>query len=563
MPSISRQYFQLFLGLIATLSVARTSLAQEPGNSETKKFQVKGNAGSTLVSYNTNKSIPSRTPFSYVVQANMSLTGNGISLPFSFIFSEQERKFTQPFNQIGISPHYKWMTLHAGYRNLNYSKFSLGGHTFLGGGFDLTPGKLRISAMSGRFERSHSSTADSLATPLYERNGYSIKIGFGKDLNHVDLVYLTAKDNPGSLRLPVDTATVKPAENTVVGLNIKETILKNFTVEYDYGFSIYTDDIHALTIAQLAKETGNTVPNFYGIITPRINTKYFQAMEGGMGLVKKTYGIKLIYRRIDPGFRSMGCYEFSTDLENLTLNPNLNFVKKTVNVSGSIGYQHDNLTKKKSATSARMVGSANISINPKPHYGIALQYSNYSTNQSPGLKSINDTLRLAQVSNSISITPRYMLVRKKITHLFMVLWLKQTLNDNNSFTQKFSEYQTENYNFMYSLNINKTGTGLNFSYNISHTATYYGNSDFDGFSAGASQGFFKSKVVTDINFTFNENISNTASTAHIYNIKSGVGYRIKRNTFNITLIYLLNNTSSVTNPSFHETTTTFGYTYSF
>jgi len=39
-----------------------------------------------------------------------------------------------------MSPYYKWITIHVGYRNINYSQFTLAGHTILGAGIELHPG---------------------------------------------------------------------------------------------------------------------------------------------------------------------------------------------------------------------------------------------------------------------------------------------------------------------------------------------------------------------------------------------------------------------------------------
>ena len=55
-----------------------------------------------------------REPFSYLLSGNPNLSLYGWNIPISFAFSKEQKSFCQPFNQFGMSPTYKWVTLHAG-----------------------------------------------------------------------------------------------------------------------------------------------------------------------------------------------------------------------------------------------------------------------------------------------------------------------------------------------------------------------------------------------------------------------------------------------------------------
>jgi len=151
---------------------------------------------------------------------------------------------------------YKWATVHAGYRNVNFSPFTLAGHTFLGGGVELNPGKLRLGAVYGRFNKAISSTlAEPDILPSYKRTGYAVKVGYGKPGNYIDLVMLRAADDSASIQNVVPTAeqTVKPAENLVVGATSRLLILKHITVELDAAVSAYTRDVRASIISAEGK----------------------------------------------------------------------------------------------------------------------------------------------------------------------------------------------------------------------------------------------------------------------------------------------------------------------
>ena len=72
-------------------------------------------------------------PFGLSGAITVSLPG-GITLPFSGVLGNQGTSFRQPFNQFGLSPSYKWATVHAGYRNVTFSPFTLARPYFFGRG---------------------------------------------------------------------------------------------------------------------------------------------------------------------------------------------------------------------------------------------------------------------------------------------------------------------------------------------------------------------------------------------------------------------------------------------
>ena len=124
-----------------------------------------------------------RPPTSWTIVGTPTLSLFGISLPFNFIFSDQESNFRQPFDQFGVSPSYQWVTLHLGYNSLSYSKYTLAGITLFGAGVELNPEPLRLSVMYGRFQRpveldtSAAGPAFCLVQPPIARRGLAVNTG--------------------------------------------------------------------------------------------------------------------------------------------------------------------------------------------------------------------------------------------------------------------------------------------------------------------------------------------------------------------------------------------------
>ena len=124
----------------------------------------------------------------------------GVAVPLSGTITSQNSDFTQPYNRLSVRPSYKWAKAHIGYSNMTYSSYTLAGHTFLGGGLELNPKKIRFAASYGRF-----ATAVPLDVPTnqpfvpsFDRFGYGGKIGYGDESNYIDFMYFTAEDRMDS-----------------------------------------------------------------------------------------------------------------------------------------------------------------------------------------------------------------------------------------------------------------------------------------------------------------------------------------------------------------------------
>ncbi len=193
-----------------------------------KPVKFSGSLSAQFLGYSTTRERPSRDPFVWTLSGSPTLSVYGFNVPFSFVISPKQRNFRQPFNQFGMSPYYKWLTVHAGYRNVNFSRYTMAGHTFLGGGIEATPGNFRLGFVYGRFLKAIED--DSLnveyVIPTYQRTGYSMKIGYGPQSNYVDLIMFKAKDDTGSIDTPDPAADVIPGENLVFGIKTFQRFLK-------------------------------------------------------------------------------------------------------------------------------------------------------------------------------------------------------------------------------------------------------------------------------------------------------------------------------------------------
>ncbi len=77
-----------------------------------------GSLGAGADFYHSNEAYPTRPPFAWNVFGSFTPSVYGISLPFSFVVTQYGKSYASPFAQLGISPSYKWVKLHLGYRSM-------------------------------------------------------------------------------------------------------------------------------------------------------------------------------------------------------------------------------------------------------------------------------------------------------------------------------------------------------------------------------------------------------------------------------------------------------------
>ncbi|WP_338873514.1 hypothetical protein WBJ53_30735 [Spirosoma sp. SC4-14] len=519
-------------------------------------------AGSGMVARNQP------TPFGLSGSITVALPG-GISLPFSAVLGNQGNSFRQPFNQFGVSPTYKWATIHAGYRNVTFSPFTLAGHTFLGGGAELNPGKLRLGAVYGRFNKAISTNlAQPDIIPAYQRTGYALKVGYGKPGNYVDLLLLRAHDDSTSITSLPQSATqsVAPAENLVVGATSRLLIRKHITVELDAAVSAYTRDVRSTVVAA---EGSNAVTRFFGrMFTARISTQLTQATQAAIGYRTKNAGIKLQYKRIDPNFQTMGSYYFQSDIESYAIAPNLTLLEGKLRLSGSYGIQIDNLAKNKNARTGRTIGSLVVSYNPATAFGIDLQLSNYGISQQAGLRPIIDTIRLAQNNFSATINTRYTIQNEQVVQLVTLIATRQQLTDLNERTAAFTNNTNTNLNLGYFYQSIRSGLGISLLLSYTESNLSMGmQTTFYGPTLGLTKNFLTNKLTTALNASYLINKQTDGGGAmlngKILNASGNVAYQLaKRQNLSLQLAYL-NTDTGLLEQRYNEIRGTLGYGISF
>jgi hypothetical protein len=529
-----------------------------------KPFVINGTLGLGVGTYNSS-GIPARQrAFSYLFNGAPTVTLYGVSFPFSVVVSDQQRGFTQPFNQYGISPTYKWVTVHAGWQSIQWSPYTLGEYNFLGGGAELNPGKLRLGFIYGRFNKAIEEDPALLSafsqTPAYRRMGFSAKVGFGTEKNHMDVIMLKAKDEVSSLRNQPSSFNLTPAENLVLGISGKFTFLKHLIFDIDASGSLYTRNLLADTVKNLKLDKVSFIRD---LIKLNASTQLLTAGHTSLGYQGKNYNVLVKYKRIDPDFKSMGAYYFENDVQNYTVEGGVRLLQGQMQLNGTFGLQNDNLLNDKAYQSNRKIGSVNAAYN-KQNYGIDLRYSNYGITQDRGLNPIVDTLRVAKTNHNLSAMLRYSIGDTLVSHSFVLVGNLQSLADLNKFTSAQSQSNSKTANLSYQLGFLKKAFNIGAGFNYTVADIYLGHTVFFGPSVSVSKDLLEGKLGVNAALSYQQQKNNSISAGNILNGSLNGSYRFtKKDAANLSFNYLKSNSQDITLPSFNEIYSNLTLTHSF
>ena len=495
-------------------------------------FKYSGGLQFSSMAYGTKGMENRRDPFFYTINANLNLTlFNVVNVPLSAHYSKSNYDYTKPtFNHFGISPSYKFLTVHAGYRSMQLSSYSLSGLTFLGGGIEVNPKDLPIkfSAMYGKFakavpykqEHENFNSNNRFDRPGYRRMGYGGKLTVGKNEQSVEFIFFKAKDDPNSIPDPGPESGLTPKENLVIGFHTRNKITERISLQTEYSLSALSRDVR---LPERKMETFTYVNNLGGLFTPRYSTSVNGTFSGSLSYSAQSFSFGVNYKRVPPGYKSLGTTYLSNDIENIHLNVQKSLFDNKITLSGNIGTEHNNLDKSLQNTNKRVIGSANCNISLLNPLNINLNYSNFNSNTAPVNTTFRDTFRYVQVTKNYGANLSYQISNNKMAHNFNVNTNYQNVNTLNQTATRVNNRNTKTFNsiFSYSLNLTPLQINLLSSFHINYFMPPGQDKNIAyGPTIGGGKAFLEGKLRTRFNYSFQINSASGSqkNKAHIVRI---------------------------------------------
>ena len=468
---------------------------------------------------------------------NPTITYGDFSLPFTVMLSPQQtnvvtpigdpKNFIQfiqnPLNNVGIAPKYKWIQLLLGTQTPHYSDLTLGNVPVFGAGFNLTPGKFRLSFFKGVSQRAIEMDTTKNIAGSYKRNFYSAKIGVGyEDSSHIYLIAAKIQDDTASIKSrPID---VMPQSGIVTSLDYRINFGKKFYIKGEVAGSAFTRDTRAKEwdiIAQL--------PKAVFIIQESSRADY--ASNITIGKTGKIFGIKLVGSYIGDGFVPVGYPFMQTDKLEVTVEPMLNLFKNKLNLSGSLGQRVNNLSGARGSTATQTIGFANINAQISDGFGISGNFSNYGFRNTV----LNDTFRVEMVTMSFGVSPTFTISGPKAIHSFSLSYNQDQFRDYNVVSGALNNNDSRTALVSYTLAFTTNPLTLNLMVSNFENTTSLGKLTMNSINVGGSYGFFKNKLTASLAESATQSgLSIYTPSLQIMTI-AGLRYKMLKNlSFNIT-----------------------------
>lgn len=509
-----------------------------------KLVKVGGGISANTTFYNASGIESRRDPFYWMLNANINFDFLGVvQVPFSMTISQQNKNFSQPqpFNRFGLSPTYKSVTAHLGHRSMTFSNYTLAGNLFLGAGVEVVPEESfwRVSAMYGQFAKAVPRSAQAglvFAEPTFKRTGYGVKVGLGREKHQVDLILFKAKDDVNSIEI-TDEVDVLPEENLVLGFNTSHKIGSRVAFDLEYAYSMYTRDtrIESTTINEFT-----FVDNLGSLFTPNISSEYNGALQAKIKYNASWYQLNLNYRKIDPGYQTMGSSFLNNDLRDISGGVAWRMFEQKVNVAVNAGFQHNNLDNQLTAKVTRAIFSSNVSYAPSQKINLNVSYSNFnsSTSQTQLRADIlSDTLEFFQITRSGSVNVNYQTNKELGTN--HSIFMSSSIQDATDSEDNSSTFY--NATLGHQMNMGNGWTfGLTYTYNRNLSIGIA--SVTTGPVATVGRSFFENKMRTSLSGSLLNAYVDGELESKVNNVRWINSIRVgKKHTFSMSVFYLNKN----------------------
>ena len=553
----------IILSALGIVSAGNSFSQDLAGMGIQKGIKATGGISLSNIIYNTNDTIIRRDQYQAILSGNLNLNIFGYNVPFSFIYSNSQRSYTQPFNRFSLTPSYKWIKAYIGRTSMTFSPYTLSGHSFSGAGVELNPGNWRLALMGGQLKKAveYNALAETTILPSYQRMGYGVKFGYEKGASGILVNLFTAKDDETSIiRLPVGVQ-LRPLNNLAAGISGRTALFGHFSMEGEYSVSF----LNSLSPFMTQDSIGNDIGQYGNEIT---GTRRYDAFSLGTGYQSKEGGVMLKYERVAPDYQSLGAYYFNNDLENITVAPSLRLLEGRFSFSGNVGIQKNNLDASRESTTRRFVGAGNMNFNLSEKWNMTLNYSNFSayTNMKPRddpfFHDQMDTLNFYQVTNQAGGSVNHTFGKKELPGNVMLFTSFQRASEAGS--DSGSDFFCANASYSQTVVSDLT---LSFLYNVNSSYSPGLSSLYHGPGLTLSKLLKEKNLRTSFNSTFNSTILNESKGSPVLSTGMNINWSGRKSsegkhgiTSNITWVQRFRSTVQAGR---REITATVNYSYSF
>ncbi|MFK8165312.1 MAG: hypothetical protein AB8H12_22890 [Lewinella sp.] len=534
MPLVIRLTLLLILSLASCALAAQDVAATVNRLAKLKeqKLSITGGINLTSQAYYAAGIPARRDDFQWGARASLNFNYLGINAPFTFVFSEANQNFGLPsYTFAGISPRYKWATLHAGDRSMSFSRYTLGGISFRGVGVTLEPGKLHVSGFYGKLNRALANDLNAVGNlnGFYQRNGYGFRVGYAGKSTALYTNFFAADDQETD-GLPPQTElgpVLGLQNNKVISIEGRQQLGKKLSLFGELAHSAFNGNRSAAPLTDADTNFGNSL---LGLFSPTEETQTGQAYQIGLAYNQQKYGLQARYERITRGFRTLGALFFNKDSENITLGLNRSFLENKLTVFVNGGLERTNLDTEEQESTNRIIASANVNYRPTDKWMLSGGYSNFRNDTKlrarTDLLAPVDSIFLAQVNQSANVMVMRQLGNKdKPSSVRLMLMRQQANNIVNDEVNANANSLVTIASLAYTAG--NPDAGLQWNTGLTYNRTNIGTISNNALSPtlGVNKNFFNNALATHLQSALSLTEQN-GDNNRVFNLSLGGTYRL-------------------------------------
>lgn len=387
------------------------------------------------------------SPLSNSIYMNLNVSVYGISMPFSFYYTNDNTSFSYPHITFSLNPQYKNWRGYVGQGSMAFSQYVLN-MSFNGLGVEYNDGKrLRFGAFYGTLRSAINDNPDEpfARAPQYKRIGWGFKVGYGNANNYLDLYFLKAYDRERSVNERW-RQSLSPQDNLVVGLKGMVTPNRYLSLAANLAGSLLSTD------TRVERVENKTADRWDKVFDTRYSSMARFAGDVSASLALPGVQTTLFYRLIQPDYTSLGTYYMSNNYHSLGINASSTLFRR-VSLTATFSGQADNLTNQQLYTTRGFVYSAAAGARISNNFNLTASYNGYTQNQGDGTARVNDTTRVNRQMNSVTLVPSASFDGDVLTHhISLSASLTQNL-DRNKLTKGQGDVTSKALGLSYTLGV--------------------------------------------------------------------------------------------------------------
>ena len=521
-----------------------------------------GVIGTQNTYYHSSMGSGFRSPWANSLYANMNLSLYGISMPFSFYYSNDNSSFNFPHFSFHIDPTYKNWRAHFGRSNMPMHAFIMN-MSFNGVGLEYTGRRLRFGAFYGELRNAvNDDPSDPKARhPQYRRLGWGFKVGYGSQRTFLDLYLLRAYDRQNSIDERWQER-VHPQENLAIALKGGLGLTRWLSLRGSLAWSAFTSDTRSDRISS------RQVDRWRDVFSARYSSLMRLATDVSANVQLPNMSLQLSYRMVQPDYKTLGLYYVNNNYQSLGVNLSTTLFRK-VSLSANFSGQEDNITRNQLYTTRGFVYALNASTSVGRHLTLSAGYNGYRQVQSDGKARVNDTTRVNRVMHSFYFTPSYSLEGENLSHVFSLTGNYTENKDLNRFATGQTDVKTIAAGMSHNMDVKPWEMSFTTSLSYQQSKGYNTRYTSEVLSLTAGRSFLKKKNLS-ASATMMACLNDVQNQQRMLSmgIELMAGYTLNKvHVFNFSACFNKYSDTNVSadNSSFRSTelTMSLGYTYTF